>query len=638
MLNTEQFMHKPFFERDPLCDHPVHHHEHMHHEKPRYTMTEEMEHSARLMRETIDRLLRFEKRVKDEMVDLSKKLTSDNVIFKNTLYESWNSFLMEVKNEVNIFESTTSAEYQAFKAEIESSYANLSEDVRQQISNAMNSYEQKLSEFVKTINERIEQNNTIHEEAFADFQRSITTQLNTFEQTINAQMNNFMESVNNTLHTFKEAWEAIMETRLNNQDAKLDDMEMYMKTNLTTTVTTLIGDMHANGEFADIIEGEVFNDLQRKVDGFGRISILYFGAVGDGKTDNTSAFNLATATGKPIFIPEGVFVVNGAKLPKSVNGFGTIRGDVTIEEMNASVEDITFEGGVVTIDCRNSWFKNCHIKDATVHLKKWANCFANCNFWRTEIQVETVNGATNNFVGCYMGGAERLFYGTPANLHIVGGWIEENKYVFDLDNTGTFYGITVENCDMETNNNLVHVKGGVYACPITFKNCVILGNSVTTHVLSTEGTTDVTNNVSILFDGCYTENVHDFATLRAVNAGIEGLPQACYTKAVPYDGAVNVSWSVREPLQSVSIPAFDVVEVANGSYRVTLPRPCFIGAITCEGATAISADRCVNGEFVTTERNGEEATFNSTCYAFTIACASKPAVTITTPSTIYGGN
>lgn len=303
MFDTERFMHKPFFEREPMP-------EHGHHEKPRYTMTEEIEQSARLMRETIDRLLRFEKRLKDEIAELSKHLSSDNVIFKNTMCESWNTFLMEVKNEINIFESTTSAEYQAFKLEVESNYAKLSEDVRQRIADSLNEYESKLSEFVQTINERIEQNNDAHAEAFADFQRSVTTQLNTFEQTITADMNNFRESVNTTLHSFKEAWEAAIEQRLNAQDAKLADAEMYMKTNLTSTVTTLIGDMHANGEFADILEGEVFNNFERKYEGLGK-NVKYYGATGDGSTDDTDAIKLAISVlhGSPIYFPAGTYLV-----------------------------------------------------------------------------------------------------------------------------------------------------------------------------------------------------------------------------------------------------------------------------------------------------------------------------------------
>lgn len=459
MIEIDRFMHKPYFEREQppeLCEHPFHHHD-----KPRYTMTEEVEHATRLMRETIDRLLRFENRLKDEITDLSKTLMSDNVIFKNTMHESWNTFLMEVKNEVNIFESTTTAELNAFKTELESNYATLSEDVRKQILDNLEAYEEKLSEAIKTINERIEQNNNVHAEAFAEFQRNITTQLNTFEQTINAQMNNFMESVNTTLHSFKDAWESIIEQRLNSQDAKLADAEMYMKTNLTSTVTTLISDMHANGEFEDIIEGEVFNDLQRKVDGFGRISILYFGAVGDGVTDNTEAFNLAVACGKPIHIPAGDFVITDVNVSNAIDING-VKGNRII--------------------CKGAGFKFANAK-ARKSFDGLTFVCENGSAMTVTVLVDTSAYNTLTVKNC-------TFEGTPYNNEYAVKLYGENEAVFE---NCVFYGCSGVDIDSSINpafSNCVfrHSNHGVnfvfsgsvhtdpgYTCGLRIDNCTFLG-------------------------------------------------------------------------------------------------------------------------------------------------------------------
>ena len=120
MLEIDKYMHKPFFDREPDCKPGPGHVPH----KPRYTMTEEVEHTARLMRETIERLLKFEERAKAELGDLSRQLTSDNVIFKNAMHESWTTFLMEVKNEINVFEGNIEADIRLFKTEIETDYYN----------------------------------------------------------------------------------------------------------------------------------------------------------------------------------------------------------------------------------------------------------------------------------------------------------------------------------------------------------------------------------------------------------------------------------------------------------------------------------------------------------------------------------
>lgn len=436
MFEVEHFMHKPFIDREPLPGHA-----HNCHEKPRYTMTEEVEHATRLMRETIDRLLRFENRLKDEFAKLSKTLSSDNVIFKNTMFEGWNTFLMEVKNEINIFESTTSAEYQAFKAEIESNYATLSEDVRKQISDNISDYENKLSDlsteiqeqynsFVNAVNSRIEQNNATHEDAFADFQRQITTQLNTFEQTVNAQIENFIESVNTTLHTFKEAWEATITTRLANQDAKLDDAEMYMKSNLTATVTTLIGDMHANGEFQDIIEGEVFNDLSKTVKSFDAMSVKYFGAKGDGVSDDTLAFiratNLLGDGFSVLTIPEGVYCISD-EIPvaskRNVKIIG-INNPTIKAESQESVKSI-----FKVTDYRNVEISGIHFESVRDKTGNAPNGHIRVNYATSNIQGVSANGGENlKLLHNSFDNMENDYWLTAnANENVViDGWVSRN--------------------------------------------------------------------------------------------------------------------------------------------------------------------------------------------------------------------
>ena len=328
MFDIDKYMHKPFFGctggpdfPPPPGSPPV-----PHSCPPRYTMTEEVEHSARLMRETIDRLLKFEERVKRDVTDLSKNLTSDNVIFKNAMHESWTTFLMEVKNEINVFEANMESDIRMFKSEIETDYANFADSINTRFGEFETKYEQEFTAltssiqeqyntFAESVNARIDAYNENTAQAFADYQRKLQTELNSFEQTMNTNYQTFTESMGNSMHEFRTSLEQIVNERLTAQDAKLSDAEMYMKTNLEATVTTLIGDMHANGEFNEIIEGEVFNDLQRKVDGFGRMSVLYFGAVGDGETDNTAAFQLAVASGRKLFVPRGCYVVGALNLP-----------------------------------------------------------------------------------------------------------------------------------------------------------------------------------------------------------------------------------------------------------------------------------------------------------------------------------
>lgn len=328
MLNFDENKYLP--PREP--HHPHYHNGEFPREKPRYTMTEEVEYTARQMKETIERLLRFEQRVKQDVDDLMRQVTSDNVLYKTTLNTSWQQFLQEVKNEINVFEGNVDATISLFQKDIESNYATLSEDVHTQLAENLktvttaieeleNNYTTAFAElkittqeqyeaFSKAVNERIDWNNDAHEQAFADYQQKLTTDINMFEATVNNAIATFQESCNNTITVFKETWEQIITQRLDRQDAKLDDAELYMRSNLTATVTTLIGDMHANGDFVEIIEGEVFNDLESSMS---HVNVKKFGACSDGSEDATANIKIAImyATENNLtLVLEGVFLIS----------------------------------------------------------------------------------------------------------------------------------------------------------------------------------------------------------------------------------------------------------------------------------------------------------------------------------------
>lgn len=492
MFDIDKFMTKPFIDNEhgPGCPPPPFSRPPFP-EKPRYTMTEEVEHTARLMRETIDRLLKFEQRVKDDIDTLSKNVMSDNVIFKNTMHEAWTTFLMEVKNEINVFEGNIEADIRLFKSEVETDYANLSEDCRNQIAENLATYEQKVADyeakyetewaafktsyeqaftelrtsiqaqynaFVNAVNSRIDEHNESCAQAFADYQRKLNTELNSFENTINTNYATFTESMGNSMHEFRTSLETTVNERLANQDGKISDAESYMKTNLEATVTTVIGDMHANGDFAEIIEGEVFNDLQRKVDGFGRMSILYFGAVADGETDCYDAFTLAyqhaRATKKAIFVPRGTYYLSAPlnietgfeicgdyqkTIIKTVNGF--IKAAKSVKDLY--VHDMNIEGGARGIelvsDDNASGFPNCVLENLNVSGATEWGIFLD-NAWDIVLSNIHVSGNANGLrvsegnsislenIVAFQNNGYGVFITNSANP-VFKGTVQENKNV-----------------------------------------------------------------------------------------------------------------------------------------------------------------------------------------------------------------
>lgn len=468
MFDIDKYMHKPFFERE--CE-PHNHCGPMHHEKPRFTMTEDVEHAARLMRETIDRLLKFEERVKRECADLAKNLSSDNVIFKNTMHEAWTTFLMEVKNEVNVFESTVNADLELFKSGIETEYATYKDSVNERLSAYVQDYETRMSalsesiqdqynSFVEATNARIDANNETVSQALADYQRKLTTELNTFEQTMNAQYATFTESVGNSFHEFRETWEQIITERLAAQDGRISDAEMYMRANLEASLATMIGDMHANGEFADIIEGEVFNDLESKS------KYEYHHATTAQGASVCAEF--AKANRRVFYVPYGEVLeitetldltgldveINGA-VKVAFNGVGVIVGDVS----NSSEARRVFIRNVY-----HSLYKN---GDISVRVQGCMN--ADVNIGSAKAVQFYADGDSNHSAIAYstfhVGKCDIMQITDKADTDNI-GWINENTFV----NCRVMQKFSIEGKTYHHNNN-VFIKPCFEGADMVLSNC-----------------------------------------------------------------------------------------------------------------------------------------------------------------------
>lgn len=245
-------------------------------EKPHFTLQEDMLHTITEMRQTIDRLLKFEQRVENEVHDLMSKLTSDNCLFKDTFANAHTLFTQEIKNEVNLFEQNVDNTVKLFTDNLTSEYEGLGEQYQTQHVENLKQYEEKLKKYVdeveaeydsfkESITSQIDSSNTMNADASAEFQRRITTELNTFTADMNQKYKNFTDYISASQESFQTTWTDVVEERLDAQDEKLANAEAFMRTNLEATVRTELGDMYDSGDFAEILEGEVFNTLEERL-------------------------------------------------------------------------------------------------------------------------------------------------------------------------------------------------------------------------------------------------------------------------------------------------------------------------------------------------------------------------------------
>lgn len=175
---------------------------------PAFTATENNERLSREMRECLDRLAMFEKRLQDEYVNMMGALTHDNNNFKATYAESHRAFVEDVRKEVAKLERG----FDLVEAAHTESLNGVKEDFRDQC-----------AKVIECINSRVEAYSQTLADAFADYQRRMTKEVNLFEGDVNNALKLHHDSVTEILATFKNDFREIVTNKYTALFQKVDE-------------------------------------------------------------------------------------------------------------------------------------------------------------------------------------------------------------------------------------------------------------------------------------------------------------------------------------------------------------------------------------------------------------------------------
>lgn len=346
-------------------------------------------------------------------------------------------------------------------------------------------------------------------------------------------------STNEVLHylitAFNEGLSA-EKTARENADTKLQtaiDAEKTARENADTKLQTAIDAEKTARENADTklqtaIDAETTarkdadNKLQKNIDAALKSAVNWanvktYGAVGDGSTDETSAFNAAKASGLPLYIPQGTFKVSGFESAQNVPVYidGVIGGTITINgPIMAKNKQIFETGSSVTIakqyaDGSADWFPDLQSAINTLHKVHLSN------------RTYTVStNITINKSGFSMVGPEYSDEGNGAliilnnNSSIIVGDIS-GRVINNFPRCITLENIEIQNHDAEFP---VKIYGVVYG---TFRHLF-----VKTMSNDAGGGFYITKNVSTVYERCYVQSVdHNGSNrFRAYHCTDEGTP------------------------------------------------------------------------------------------------------------------
>ena len=188
------------------------------------------------MRETINRLLNFESRIKTDCESLMSTLSSDNKLFKDTFAESYRLFLEEVKNEIN-----------AFQRNVDNSIAVLTGDHSAEVEAYKQGIDERIAALMSSIDAKVDELNKSNADVFANYKNSIDSRVQEFETTVNKTVTDHSKAINDSIQTLSASWDGEITARLASQDARIVDAETYMRMTLDGAVREAVTDMVDNG-------------------------------------------------------------------------------------------------------------------------------------------------------------------------------------------------------------------------------------------------------------------------------------------------------------------------------------------------------------------------------------------------------
>ncbi len=415
-------------------------HPHEPHHPPHHTLPETVEMLMAETRATCARLLEFERRLEHKYDDMTRQLTSDNVIFKNTFAEAHRQFIQEVKNEVNIFEGNMNAA------------------------------------------------------------------LTLFQKTMEAEINADLEKQNKTIN------EAVS----------------YMKDNLAGTVEDKLNEMEESGELTTIINNALNSHM-----------VEYYGAVGDGVTDDTTAIQTAlNSTDRVVFGAGKTYAIKKSlSVPSNVEI--DLQGATVVNKSSAPIDMFVIEDAE-NVSIRNGAIKNVWLKgfesaqfivtvsssrNVTIENVRFANCISDAVYIGYQYYYDGADKyVTENIkvTGCHFDNIGRNGISLISGDNVL---IENNVFENITNNdprsgidiepeTGAGHRLHYDNVQICNNMfktctrgiNIVQnglVYGGYSRCEATI---VIVNNTFDDAILSVYGEEGVENGFTVHVEGSVFRN------------------------------------------------------------------------------------------------------------------------------------
>lgn len=189
--------------------------------------------------------------------------------------------------------------------------------------------------------------------------------------------------------------------------------------------------------FKNTLFNTIYNDkkLNLYFANYNFVNVKDYGAVGNGVSDDSAAFNSAISTGYDIFIPEGTYLINGLNLADKrckILCKGTILGGYTISNFSGEIIGGTWDT-FQCAGCSSLTVRNAEFQSESSH-----------GFYANDCSNLTLKN-------CIIHGKSNTVMIENSNFTTI-----QNCLVIMDDNTGgTLHALQINNCDLSTIDNVI---------------------------------------------------------------------------------------------------------------------------------------------------------------------------------------
>ena len=347
-----------------------------------------------------------------------------------------------------------------------------------------------------------------------------------------------------TSNKFDEKWEElrpqVIELAQNTTSTKFDEKWTELQPTLTETINNLVNtnlDTFKSTLWQEVTKNESFPFLLPE----------NFGAVGDGQTDDSSAFNScftkATGTGKYVLLSNKVYSIHN-KLNDISN--------INLIGINASIKllgDIEFTSSIVNCNIKGINFYRDEVVQGGFTTIFASSCLIKCSFRNLFLLFSKVSSHNSKHIllsDCNLHNTSL----TSSNNEYTGTTYIINNTTFNIEHYSYFmYGnlggtIIFNNCDI--NKNMPNDYGALFNMydNIIFNDCDI--KSIDNSTIFTTIDNDSLNNINISFNNCLIDcqnrNIINFTVSKNIYATFKFINTKISANAIAQGGSDLSLW------------------------------------------------------------------------------------------------